>query len=120
MTLPLPTAYIEDPTLRVAFETIQLAWPDTVRIVRGLITAAGGITAGTGFTISKGGAGLYGINFTKAFLVAPTVTITGVGNNADAIFAVTAVSTIAATVQCYVVSAGALTNQGFHFQVVQI
>lgn len=41
------------------------------RILTGNITSAGGITSGTGFTISHAGTGLYDIVYTKPFGVIP-------------------------------------------------
>lgn len=50
-------------------------------IIRGHIAANGAITAGTGFTVTKGGTGIYTINFTSAFSVAPVVLVSGTTDN---------------------------------------
>lgn len=118
MTFPLPYRIDADDEIQENFDALARALPSPLRIIRGRVTTLGVITAGTGFTVTKGGAGLYTINFTNAFFAAPTVTVLSAGPNADSIFISTAVSTTATTLQCYVVSLGALTNQDFHFQVV--
>ena len=41
--------------------------------ITGQVSAAGGIVAGSGFSIVKGGAGIYTVNFTTAFAAVPTV-----------------------------------------------
>lgn len=43
------------------------------RLLTGVVTAVGGVQAGTGFTVAKGSAGNYTVNFTVAFPAAPVV-----------------------------------------------
>jgi len=118
MTLTLPWPWLDDPKTQDNFETISLQWPTTnPRAVRGSVSALGVVTAGTGFTVTKGAAGLYTINFTTAFSGVPSVNVTAILANADCIIGVGAAgpTTTACPVQSYVVSLGVLTNQAFCF-----
>lgn len=45
-------------------------------IIRGVVSSTGAILAGTGFTVSHTGTGLYTITFTTAFSAMPAVTVT--------------------------------------------
>ena len=49
---------------------------ENLRIIRGHINSAGGITTGSGFTVTKTGTGAYTVTFTTAFTSEPTVTAT--------------------------------------------
>ena len=55
---------------------------ENLRLVRGTVSAAAGITAGSGFTVS-GGAGQYIVNLTTPFNAAPSVTVS-LANSWDA------------------------------------
>jgi hypothetical protein len=52
---------------------------ENLRIIRGTVSSTGAVLYGSGFTVSKGPAGQYTVNFTTAFGVAPTVTVTANG-----------------------------------------
>jgi hypothetical protein len=49
---------------------------ESIRIVRGVVHASGSILAGTGFTVTKGAAGFFTINFSPSFSDMPAVTVT--------------------------------------------
>jgi hypothetical protein len=44
--------------------------------IRGVVSAAGAVSQGTGFTVVKGSTGIYTLNFTVAFAAAPVVVLT--------------------------------------------
>ncbi|MCU0748999.1 MAG: hypothetical protein MUF13_05560 [Akkermansiaceae bacterium] len=52
---------------------------ESLRIVRGSVNSVGGISKGSGFTVTKGSTGLYTINFSTSFASAPSVTATLTG-----------------------------------------
>lgn len=52
-------------------------------VVRGQIAANGAITAGSGFSVTKGTAGLYTITFTTPFAAAPVFTASPLDSNAS-------------------------------------
>ncbi|HXD00539.1 MAG TPA: hypothetical protein VN048_14445, partial [Verrucomicrobiae bacterium] len=67
---------------------------EDLRIIRGVITAAGGIIVGTGFTVSHPSSGYYTVTFTQAFNgAAPAVTATADSGGSAPIFATTAGAT---------------------------
>lgn len=88
------------------------------RIVRGIVSSAGAIEEGTGFTVSHSGTGDYTITFSPAFSDVPSV-VTGPGSDAaisaSKIFAGTPVTASAARVITFVASTGAVANGQFHF-----
>jgi hypothetical protein len=49
---------------------------ENIRILRGRISGAGGITTGSGFTVTKTGTGAYTVTFTTPFSAEPTITAT--------------------------------------------
>jgi hypothetical protein len=49
---------------------------ETLRIIRGTVSAGGGIIAGSGFTVNRYSTGLYQIQFTAPFSSRPSVTAT--------------------------------------------
>ena len=58
------------------------AGEENLRIIRGVVTAAGGIIVGSGFAANHDGpTGFYHINFNTAFSGPPAVTITADGNS---------------------------------------
>lgn len=75
-------AGVTDPTL--AQDAATKAYVDaaiSVRIVRGSVAADGSIVSGTGYTVTKGSAGVYTLNYTVAFTGAPLVVIQGYTDN---------------------------------------
>lgn len=52
---------------------------EVLRTIRGRVSSAGTILGGSGFTVTKGAAGVYTINFSTAFAATPTL----VGNTID-------------------------------------
>lgn len=97
------------------------------RIVRGIVDAVDGspaIGAGTGFTVTDLGVGLYRINFDPAFSDLPSVVL-GAHNDADASNRVAAklsltasVTASSATLFTYRTDTGALLDASFHFIAV--
>ena len=49
---------------------------ENLRVIRGIVNAAGTILAGQGFTVTKGVTGFYTVNFTPSFSFLPAVTVT--------------------------------------------
>jgi len=87
---------------------------ENLRILRGRINAAGGITTGTGFTVSKTGTGAYTVTFTTAFSGEPTITATPQVALAR-IATCTSVFAGSAQFRTFVATSGAAIDQDFHF-----
>jgi hypothetical protein len=86
---------------------------ENLRILRGRISGSGGITTGTGFTVSKTGTGAYTVTFTTAFSNQPTVVATPQVALARS---VTCTSVLAGSAQFRTWdSASAAIDQDFHF-----
>lgn len=88
------------------------------RILTGIITSAGAITAGTGFTVAHPGVGQYDLTYTVAYAAAPIVLVTaltgpfiGVLNAAS--------GTGGCTIFIENSTTGAVASQAFNFIVVQ-
>lgn len=89
--------------------------PSSSGVISGYVTAAGGVSYGSGFTVTKGAAGLYTINFTAAFASVPDVFVQPVG--ADIVGAVTAAPTVsAASVRMSIQTTNTATDNDFMFQ----
>jgi hypothetical protein len=83
--------------------------------VSGVISAAGAIVSGTGFTVTKGGAGLYSIQFVPPLSGTPAITFgADAAGGSDLIVEYSAASATAFNVQVLVVSAG-LGDRAFSF-----
>jgi hypothetical protein len=65
----------DEPLLSLTFPAAE-----TVSAIEGNINSDGSIASGTGFTVTKGAAGIYTVNFTVAFSVAPVVVATASGS----------------------------------------
>jgi hypothetical protein len=61
-----------------AVVTSPIPATSAIHVIRGVISAAGGIVSGEGFTLFKGSAGRYSINFINPFFDTPAVTVTPV------------------------------------------
>jgi hypothetical protein len=90
------------------------ATSENLRIVRGRIAGpTGGITTGTGFTVTRTGTGAYTVTFTPAFADEPTITATpqvGLARHAT----VTNVGSSSAQFRTWD-NAGNAIDQDFHF-----
>jgi hypothetical protein len=89
---------------------------ENVRVVRGVISSAGSILAGQGFTVSRTAAGSYTVTFTASFTAFPTVTVSaqaGIPRMATT----TNVGQTQAQVRTFA-GAGALVDTQFHFIAV--
>jgi hypothetical protein len=85
----------------------------TPEIIAGRVNADGSIAAGDGFTVAKGAAGVYTINFPSSFRL-----ISGVGNSATASGLKAADFTISAgalVVVMFTTSTGAAADTAFTF-----
>ncbi len=92
------------------------AGQENLRVIRGVVNAAGGILAGTGFTVSKGVAGVYTLNFTTAFTAPPTVTATADSQGGNSRVAMTDGAVAgSAGIRITVSGTGAGTDAPFHF-----
>lgn len=86
------------------------------KLITGQISGAGAIVAGSGFTVVKGGAGVYTINFTAAFAAAPDVLVTlGPGAGLAQLTAVVASTAPGSCVVNVFTTAGVGSNQPFMF-----
>lgn len=56
--------------------TLVTSGVENLRTIRGTVNADGTIAAGSGFTVTKGAAGVYTINFSTAFAAVPSVQAT--------------------------------------------
>jgi hypothetical protein len=54
--------------------------PTQPTVVTGIVSSAGGVTAGTGYSVVRNGTGSYTVTYTSAFAATPTVVIAPVGN----------------------------------------
>jgi len=84
------------------------------KFLRGAITGAGSINAGTGFTISKGATGLYTINITTTYGDLPAITYSNVEPGGDIIFTAKSTSSISVANRN---SAGTLTDGNWDFMM---
>jgi hypothetical protein len=88
------------------------AGEEKLRIIRGVVSGAGGIIVGSGFTVAHpvAGSGQYTITFNTAFPSAPAVTATADGDNRI-------ISTVGATGSWvgFQTRAGGVTDAAFHF-----
>jgi len=87
------------------------------RAVSGVVTSAGAVGAGTGFTAAKGAAGIYTLNFSPAFAAAPA--LIPVPHAAGQYASITARSASAVTVEIRT-DAGVATDTEFSFQAKEI
>lgn len=69
--------------LGVASELLAPGSSDNLRIIAGAVSSGGSPTAGTGFTSSRSGTGLYHVTFTTAFPVPPVVLANSLDASAD-------------------------------------
>lgn len=102
--------------------TSQLASlaPSTGGAVTGRVSAAGAVVQGTGFTVTKGAAGIYTINFTTAFVASPLfLAMLFTPGGAGMVIFVTAISNVAAAVTIRTPGA-ALSDQEFMFHAVEM
>lgn len=80
----------------------------------GRIASTGTVTAGTGFSVTKGSTGLYTINFSPAFASVPVVHVNQIATSTLYFVGVTAVSASSASIRI-TTNSGTLTDQAFHF-----
>ncbi len=90
---------------------------ENLRILRGRISGAGGITSGTGFTVSKTGTGAYTVTFSTAFSSQPTVTATP-QVALSRLATCTSVLAGSAQFRTFTSTDGAAIDQDFHFIAV--
>jgi hypothetical protein len=105
-----------DVKLGATGEFFAVKSPANDRSLRGAILSTGAIDAtrsSPGFTITRGGTGVYSINFTTPFTSPPTVLVSGTAQCCRA--RVTATATGTAFVHVLAYSNDALTDAPFHF-----
>ena len=89
---------------------------ENLRIVRGVVTAAGGIITGTGFTVTRAAAGQYAIIFTTPFTAPPTVTASTESQGGLSRVAMTdGVTASVANIRVTGSTTGVTTDAPFHF-----
>jgi alpha-tubulin suppressor-like RCC1 family protein len=119
---PSPTARLDvrgDIRFGSSGQYYPPAAEENLRIIRGVLTAAGGIIVGTGFTVTKGTAGLYTIRFTTLFSAAPTVTATADSQGGNPRVAMTdGVTATLATIRIVVSTTGASIDAPVHFTAI--
>jgi hypothetical protein len=105
------------------FQKLARLVPDTgglsVALRSGAVSAAGAITAGTGFTVTKNGTGDYSVNLT--FARAPIVVVgsgTTAANLAAKLNALTAPSTAGFRVLTFATSTNTATDGAFHWVAI--
>jgi hypothetical protein len=88
---------------------------ETLRIIRGQTNSSGAIIFGTGFTITKGGAGsgVYTINFTTPFSSTPTVVGSSLTNGST--FSVTTSGQTGSAAPILMNASGVVADSGFTF-----
>jgi hypothetical protein len=87
--------------------------------IRGIVAADGSITAGSGFTITKGAAGVYTINFTSSFVNPPVMTLSPLHVTSYVSAILTSTSASAVGVKTYG-NTNVATNEIFHFTATEI
>lgn len=100
---------------------VTLAPPPNLSIVLvGIVTSAGAITAGTGFSVVHNGTGDYTVTFTAAFSAVPVVVVTGIGTTQPA-ESVWMVSALAGSVRILsFTTAGSPVDDPFNFIAYQV
>lgn len=88
------------------------------REITGSVTGAGAVTAGTGFTVNRTGAGRYVITFTLAFTAAPVVVVSVVAATGNETLTVNASTTTAFQVNTN--DAGAAVDRAFYFIAAEV
>ncbi|MFN8586849.1 MAG: hypothetical protein U0704_03530 [Candidatus Eisenbacteria bacterium] len=118
-----PAARLEvrgDVRLGAAGEYFAPAGTENLRIIRGKVSAAGGISFGTGFTVARSAVGVYVITYTTAFPSGawPVITASAESNGSVARFAMINTPThISATVRV-VNGSGTAADADFYFIAV--
>lgn len=111
---------ITDPQIQRNFQTIDRLLIDTgdlgLRLRAGTVSAAGAVTQGSGFTVTKGAAGVFTINV--GFSTTPVVLAT-VGSTAGvSAVKITSASTTAIGVLTFDAATGASTDGEFHWVAI--
>lgn len=78
MKLPLPTPFVDDPSLQSNLDAIAVAFGALPRFVFGQVSSTGAVARGVGFSSVRNSAGNYTVTFTNAFTTLPVVTLTPV------------------------------------------
>jgi hypothetical protein len=87
-----------------------------LRIVRGVLTGAGGIIVGSGFTAAHPSSGTYTITFTPAFSAQPAVTVSADSGGAVPLVATTSgVTASTAGIKLFYSTTGAVNDGALHF-----
>ncbi len=87
---------------------------ERIKIIRGVISSAGAITAGAGFTAAKAATGKYTITFTTAFSAQPAVTASAIDSGGINISALVGSVAASATID-FRNATNAYTDTAFHF-----
>ena len=82
--------------------------------ITGQVSAAGAVTAGTGWSVNRSATGTYDVTFTSAYSAAPTVVVTLTDITNHLVYAITASSTTGFTVKI-TSGSGSATNCSFNF-----
>ncbi|HKQ37897.1 MAG TPA: hypothetical protein VJ063_07450 [Verrucomicrobiae bacterium] len=92
---------------------------ENLRMIRGVVTAAGTIIVGSGFSVVKGTTGLYSVRFNSAFTAAPAVTATAESQGGLSRSAMTdGVGSTSANIRIVITTTGAVNDAPFHFIAV--
>lgn len=91
----------------------------TINGITGRVSAAGAILAGSGYSITKGAAGVYTVNFTPVLAAVPIFLAT-VNTAGGYMISSTAAPTNASVPLSVVSDAGILTDQGFSFLALAV
>ena len=92
---------------------------ENLRIIRGVVTAAGGIIVGSGFTVSHPSSGLYTITFSTAFTGAPAVTVSADSGGSVPLVATTDGATANyVSFKLFYSTSGSANDGAFHFIAV--
>ena len=87
---------------------------EDLRIVRGVVSSAGAIFAGSGFTVTRTGVGAYTVTFDTAFAAFPTISAT-VQSGLSRLVTSTSVGNSSAQFRTFVSSTEAAADHQFHF-----
>lgn len=114
---PVPLAKLDvKGNIRLGFngEYMAPAGVENLRILRGIVSSAGAVLNGTGFSVVKTGVGAYTINFTSGFSDLPAITA-NVQAGLSRTITTTSVTPSSAGFRIFASGAESAQDQQFHF-----
>lgn len=94
------------------------AGEENLRMLRGVIASSGGISGGSGFSVSRTGTGIYAITFATPFTGTPAVTATAADASTPVVATVSSLTASGATINVYAATNGVHGNVAFYFTAI--